>query len=161
MSWWEVEYKECSTDWRFRDRLVWATPPVLITVSSILLGVAYGTLSDNAEARTVVLAIGTLFAFLMTLSLVRHRMFQEGSRELMDNLRPLFLPPIPLEWAINQKNPVYNPRKHYPQNFAPCIPLRWATPAHMSGGKTMELLSFFIFLGLFILTFYNLFHHVV
>lgn len=146
MSWEETEYKECSADWRYRDRLIWATPPILITVSGALVGIAYGTLRDNPEARLIVLAIASIFAYLMMLSLVRHRMFQEGSREQMESLR------IKLKIDENWDK---NPRKHYPKKYEVRF-LNWLTSKKRSGARTQEKISLVIFCILTLLTLYNL-----
>jgi hypothetical protein len=103
--WEEVEYKECSEDWRHRDRLIWATLPVAATVGGVIVGVAYGQIPYcKPELRFWILLIGVILTSVMLISLLKHRLFQEGSREQM---RSLYVPP-------NIKDCNGSPRKHLP-----------------------------------------------
>ena len=84
----EIEYNECSEDWRNRDRLIWATLPVAVTVSSVIIGVAYGSIPNSElEIRLLVLLMGGAFAVVMLISLVKHRYYQEGSEEQIKRLQ--------------------------------------------------------------------------
>jgi hypothetical protein len=86
--WREVEYKECSEDWRHRDRLIWATLPVAATVGAVTVGVAYGQIPRcQLGVRFFLLLIGVVLTFVMLISLIRHRMFQEGSGEQIQSLQ--------------------------------------------------------------------------
>jgi hypothetical protein len=106
--WKEVEYKECSEDWRHRDRLIWATLPVAATVGAVIIGVAYGqSLDDKPGVRFGILLIGVFLTLVMLISLIRHRMYQEGSDEQM---RSLYIPP-------NIKDCDRSPRIHIPCDF--------------------------------------------
>lgn len=106
--WEEVEYKECSEDWRHRDRLIWATLPVAATVAAVTIGVAYGQIPYcKPEVRFCLLLIGVVLTLVMLISLIRHRMYQKGSEEQM---RSLYVPP-------NIKDCDGSPRKHPPRCF--------------------------------------------
>ena len=88
MDWKEIEYKECSEDWRNRDRLIWATLPVAAAVGAVTVAVAYGqSLADNLWIRLCLLLIGVFLTLVMLISLIRHRMYQEGSEQQLQSLR--------------------------------------------------------------------------
>lgn len=106
--WKEVEYKECSEDWRHRDRLIWATLPVAATVAAVIVGVAYGQiLDDNLWIRLGLLVIGVFLTVVMLISLIRHRMYQEGSQEQIRSLQV----------QLNIRGWDRSPRKHHPFYF--------------------------------------------
>jgi hypothetical protein len=106
--WREAELKECSEDWRHRDRLIWATLPVAATVGAVIVGVAYGQIPDDKLwIRLCILLIGVVLTLVMLISLIRHRMYQEGSEEQIQSLRKQLRI---MGWDKN-------PRKHTPFNF--------------------------------------------
>jgi len=102
--WEEVEYKECSEDWRHRDRLIWATLPVAATVGAVIISFAFNA---TLGIRLWILVIGVVLTVVMLISLIRHRMYQEGSEEQM---RSLYVPP-------NIKDCDGSPRKYPPPDF--------------------------------------------
>ena len=110
--WIEIEYKECSEDWRNRDRMIWATFPVIVTVSSVILGIAYGYITSNdlLWIRLLILLIGFLFCFVLLVLLVKHRYYQEGSEEMMLNLLKN------VEFA-DEYNKNQHFRRHKPKKF--------------------------------------------
>lgn len=82
MGWKEIEYKECSKDWRNRDRLIWATLPIAATVGAVTVGVAYGQIHYFQHGfRFWLLLIGFVLILVMLISLVKHRMYQQGSEK--------------------------------------------------------------------------------
>jgi hypothetical protein len=109
MDWEEIEYKECSEDWRNRDRLIWATLPIAATIDGVLVGVAYGYIQHNKPMRFFILLIGVVLTLVMLISLVRHRMFQQGSEEQIRLLQE----------KLNIKGWDRRPRIHYPCHFEP------------------------------------------
>jgi uncharacterized membrane protein len=109
--WREIEYKECSEDWRHRDRLIWATLPVAATVGAVTIGVAYGQIPYcKPELRFWILLIGVVLAFVLLISLIRHRMYQEGSQEQIRSLQV----------QLNIRSWDRNPRIHPPFYFRLC-----------------------------------------
>lgn len=103
--WRAIEYKECSEDWRNRDRLIWATLPVAATVGGVIVGVAYGQIPYcKPELRFWILLIGVILTSVMLISLLKHRLFQEGSREQIESLQV----------RLNIGDWDRNPRKHLP-----------------------------------------------
>jgi hypothetical protein len=108
MDWRGIEYKECSEDWRHRDRLIWATLPVAATVAGVIVGVAYGYIPDDKLwIRLCLLLIGVFLTLVMLISLIKHRLFQEGSREQIRSL----------QIRLNIRNWDRNPRIHPPFYF--------------------------------------------
>ena len=106
--WREVEYRECSEDWRHRDRLIWATLPVAATVGAVTIGVAYGQISRcQLGVRFWILFIGVVLAFVLLISLIKHRFFQEGSEEQIQSLQKRL--------KINGWDKI--PRRHSPSKF--------------------------------------------
>lgn len=143
-NWKEIEYKECSEDWRNRDRLIWATLPVAATVGAVTAGVAYGQVPYcKPEIRFFILLIGVFLVFVMLISLVKHRMFQQGSEKQ-------------IRWLQVQLNieAWESPRIHRPFYFRPLgvIPIkkidaalmRWASQRSgfrwMFGGTLIVML---------------------
>ena len=108
-NWREVEYKECSEDWRNRDRLIWATLPIAATIDGVLVGIAYRYIQHNKPARFCIVLIGLVLTFVMLISLVRHRMYQQGSEEQIRLLQE----------KLNTKGWDRRPRIHYPCHFEP------------------------------------------
>lgn len=102
-NWREVEYKECSEDWRHRDRLIWATLPVAATVGAVTVGVAF---NSTLGIRLCVLLIGVFLMITMLTSLMKHRLFQEGSEQQIQSLRE----PLKIEdW--DRKPRIHRPRR--------------------------------------------------
>ena len=147
--WKEIEYKECSEDWRNRDRLIWATLPVAATVAAVIISVAFNT---TLWIRLCILVIGVFLAFVMLISLIKHRFFQQGSEKQ-------------IRWLQVQLNieAWESPRIHRPFYFRPLgiIPIKkidaaltsWAS--QRSGFKWMfggTLVVMLILAGLAILT---------
>ena len=84
----EVEYKECSEDWRHRDRLVWATLPVAATVGAMTVGVAYGQISYfQHEFRFCLLFSGVVLTLVMLISSIKHRFYQQNSEQQIRSLQ--------------------------------------------------------------------------
>lgn len=105
MDWKEIEYRECSEDWRHRDRLIWATLPIAATVAGVIVGVAYGQIPDDKLGiRFFILVIGVFLTLVMLISLIRHHRYQEGSEEQIRSLQ--------LQLGIRDWD--RNPRKHPP-----------------------------------------------
>jgi hypothetical protein len=115
MDWRGLEYKECSEDWRNRDRLIWATLPIAATIDGVLVGVAYGYIKDNKPVRFLILLIGVVLTLVMLISLIRHRMYQQGSEEQIRSLQV----------QLNIKDWDSSPRIHRPCDFE----LRGITPS--------------------------------
>jgi F0F1-type ATP synthase assembly protein I len=112
-NWEEIEYKECSEDWRHRDRLIWATLAGVATIAGVIVGVAYGqSLDDKLGVRFWILFIGVILTLVLLISLIRHRMYQEGSEEQIQSL-------------LNIKDWYSSPRIHRPRDFE----LRGITPS--------------------------------
>lgn len=106
--WKELEYKECSEDWRHRDRLIWATLAGVATVAGVIVGVAYGqSLDDNLGVRFWILFIGVILTLVMLISLIRHRMYQEGSEQQIQSLRV----PLKIIKGWDRKPRIHPPRR--------------------------------------------------
>ena len=139
MPWEEIEYNECSEDWRNRDRLIWATLPVAVTVSGVIIGVAYGYIPDSElMIRLLVLLMGGAFAIVMLISLVKHRYYQEGSEEQIKRL----------QFRLHIKGWNEKPRIHRPDKFG----LKFLnTLSTQSGFKWMIWTSLLVLIILIIL----------
>ena len=108
MDWREVEYKECSEDWRHRDRLIWATLPIAATAGSVIVGIAYGQIPDDKlPIRFFTLVVGVILTIVMLVSLIRHRLYQEGSQEQIRSLQV----------QLNIRGWGRSPRIHPPRRF--------------------------------------------
>jgi hypothetical protein len=108
MDWREIEYKECSEDWRNRDRLIWATLPVAATVAGVIVGVAYGQIPDDKLwIRLCLLLLGVFLTLVMLISLIKHRFFQQGSEEQIQSLQK----------RLKIKGWYKSPRIHRPRKF--------------------------------------------
>lgn len=103
--WREVEYEECSEDWRHRDRLIWATLPVAATVAAVIISVAFNA---TLVIRLCILVIGVFLTVVLLISLIRHRMYQEGSQEQIRSLQA----------QLHIGGWDESPRKHPPCDFA-------------------------------------------
>ena len=126
MDWEEQEYKESSEDWRHRDRLIWATLPVAVTVGAVTVGVAYGQIPYcKPELRFWILLIGVVLTFVMLISLIKHRFYQRGSEQ---QIRALQI-------QLNTKGWYGSPRKHHAR-----YPELWAkTRSQKIAAKLMRL----------------------
>jgi len=156
MDWREIEYKECSEDWRHRDRLIWATLPIEATAGGVIVGIAYGQIPDDKLwIRLCLLLIGVVLTLVMLISLIRHRMFQEGSQEQIRSLQV----------QLNIRGWYRSPRIHPPRRFKlwditgskkiDAALTDWASQEKRSGFKWMvrgTLLIMAIQLALVILT---------
>ena len=80
------EYRELSEDWRHRDQMIWATPTVIITVSVVLMGIAFQI--SNLFVRLVILLAGLFWTFAMIHALIKHHYYQKGSEEKLRELEP-------------------------------------------------------------------------
>jgi hypothetical protein len=125
MDWEKEEYKECSEDWRHRDRLIWATLPVAATVGAVTVGVAYGQIPYcKPEVRFFLLLIGVVLAFVMLISLIKHRFYQQGSEQQIWSLQV----------RLNKKDWDKSPRKHHARYLE-----LWAkTPSQKIAAKFMR-----------------------
>ncbi len=63
--------------------LIWQVPAITIGVVGLLAGISFGR-DVPLLARAVILLVGALFLFVMTLSLERYRMFQLRRRRDME-----------------------------------------------------------------------------
>jgi hypothetical protein len=153
--WREIEYKECSEDWRHRDRLIWATLPIAATAGGVIVGIAYGQIPDDKlPIRFFTLVVGVILTSVMLISLIRHRMFQEGSGEQIQSLQE----------QLKIKDWDKSPRIHRPCDFKlqgiicekfDAKLTSWASQEKRSGFKWMvrgTLLIMAIQLALVILT---------
>ena len=123
--WREVEYKECSEDWRHRDRLIWATLPVAATVGAVTVGVAYGQIPYfQHEFRFCLLFIGVVLTFVMLISLIKHRFYQQGSEQQIRSLQV----------RLKIKDWDKRPRKHH----ARYLELLAKTPSQKIAAKFMR-----------------------
>ena len=108
MDWREIEYKECSEDWRHRDRLIWAALPIAATAGGVIVGIAYGQIPDDKLLiRFFTLVVGVILTSVMLISLIRHCMYQKGSEEQIQLLQE----------QLKIEGWDGNPRKHRPCQF--------------------------------------------
>lgn len=111
-----------------------------------MIGVAYGTIPDSELwIRALTLFIGVLFVILMLISLVRHRMYQDGSKQQM---KKLFDPTI--------KGWDEEPRKHRGNNFKIDKLSNWAMSEKISGFKLLVRVTWILILTLVLLIFHTL-----
>ena len=129
------EYHECSEDWRNRDQMIWATPAVIVTVSVILVGVAF-QISD-LFVRLGILVAGLVWTSAMIHGLIKHHLYQKGSEEILTGL--------------NSEKQMY--RKHKPtQRSSGCIN---RCLEEGSAYKSLLFSSYFALMILFLLFFFT------
>ena len=82
----ELEYKECSQDWRLRDKYV-LDKLSAAGILFMLLGVALGTIPPTAWGVKIgLLVIGALFSFILSISVAKDTYFPDGSEKLLGRL---------------------------------------------------------------------------
>lgn len=69
------QYKRLSDDWRHYNTSIWALPAIGLAIVSGTLTIAYERLAG--WPRVVVLCLGSLFVFSLTLALWKHKLFMD------------------------------------------------------------------------------------
>jgi hypothetical protein len=83
------QYRQCREDWRHYDRLIWATPSIVITISGVILGISYGYLTNGMELliiRACLLFVLAVWISTLLIALSKHRFFQVGRTDLSQGL---------------------------------------------------------------------------
>ena len=73
----EEQYRQLREDWRHYDRLIWGAPSIVITITGIVIGIAYGTV-ENLLVRAGLLFAASLWTFTLFISIRKHRLFQSA-----------------------------------------------------------------------------------
>jgi len=82
----EAEYRECSEDWRLRDKYVLDKLPAAGILFG-LLGVALGTLPPETHLIKVLLVlIGGLFSIVLSISVAKDTYYRDGTEKLLRHL---------------------------------------------------------------------------
>ena len=84
-NWEKIEYSQLSEDWRHRDRLFFVIPPIIITVSGVFIGVAFGYIT-NLWIRLILLSIVVIWTFTMVVTLHKNIFLKKGTEELLKKL---------------------------------------------------------------------------
>lgn len=84
-NWEKIEYSQLSEDWRYRDRLFFVIPAIIITVSGVFIGVAFGYIT-NLWIRVILLSIVVIWTFTMVVTLHKNIFFKKGTQELLEKL---------------------------------------------------------------------------
>jgi len=77
-----AELRECWTDWRHYNNIIWQLPSVTVAIVGGLLGIAYYAI-DDLGPRTVVVFLAAVFAFVMLQTLRKHRKFHDVKYEVI------------------------------------------------------------------------------
>lgn len=89
-----AEIEQLYEQWRHRDRLGWASAPVAITVSGVLVGIAYGYIPDsNPIVRSLILVLAIMWTFSMFIMITKNLELMRGTVEKLkgrDFDAPLF-----------------------------------------------------------------------
>ena len=84
-NWEKIEYSQLSEDWRHRDRLFFVIPSIIITVSGVFIGVAFGYIT-NLWIRMILLSIVVIWTFTMVITLHKNIFLKKGTEELLEKL---------------------------------------------------------------------------
>ena len=84
-NWEKIEYSQLSEDWRHRDRLFFVIPSIIITVSGVFIGVAFGYIT-NLWIRMILLSIVVIWTFTMVVTLHKNIFLKKGTEELLEKL---------------------------------------------------------------------------
>jgi hypothetical protein len=77
-----AQYRECSMHHAVMYQLMWQVPAVAVTISGLLVGAVFAYDLPSA-VRLVVIVMGGVFVFMMTVAIERNRMFQLRRRKDM------------------------------------------------------------------------------
>jgi purine-cytosine permease-like protein len=73
----EEQYRQLREDWRHYDKLIWGASSIVITITGIMIGIAYGTI-ENLWVRAGLLGVAAFWTFTLFISIVKHRFFQSA-----------------------------------------------------------------------------------
>jgi len=77
-----LEIEQLYEMWRHRDNLYWASAPVSIIVSGVLVGIAYGYIPDSKPmVRSLVLVLTIIWTASMFIMICKNELFIRGTRE--------------------------------------------------------------------------------
>lgn len=99
----EEQYRQLREDWRHYDKLIWAAPSIVITITGILIGIAYKI--ENLGIRLALLGMASVWIFTLLVSIVKHRLFQEARTSVIYEIEKpsgKFCTPIETDDAINK-----------------------------------------------------------
>ena len=70
----KIQYNKLANDWTSFNNLIWAVPTVAVVIMSGMLVAAYRPeLSGWPQVRIVILSLGSLFLFALTVEVVKKR----------------------------------------------------------------------------------------
>jgi len=77
-----LEIEQLYEQWRHRDNLGWTSAPLTITVSGVLIGIAYGYIPDSKPlVRALILGLAIVWTFSMFIMLGKNLLFMRGTKE--------------------------------------------------------------------------------
>ena len=97
-----LEIEQLYEQWRHRDNLGWASAPLTITVSSVLVGIAYGYIPDSKPiVRSFILLLAIVWSSSMFIMICKNLLFMRGTQEILKQKCfnvPLFPVPKDAKW---------------------------------------------------------------
>jgi len=82
------QYRRCCEDLRHFNDIAWQVPSVAVTISGILLGVAYEFL--DSIPRIILLLLNTFMALTMTIKFAKNSLWIEDRTEFMKDIEDYF-----------------------------------------------------------------------
>jgi hypothetical protein len=83
-----AQYHRLAEDWRHISNLIWQMPSLAIALMAAILGVSYQFLGPFP--RALLLAVGSIFLFSLSVAVAKHRLFHESTAVFMRELEDKF-----------------------------------------------------------------------
>lgn len=92
------QYERLAEDWRFHHKLIWEIPTVAVAIMAGILAVSYTQLQSFPPPRIVLLFVGGVLLFGLTVAVVKHRFGADyRTAYIMQTEQDLGMPVLPLQ----------------------------------------------------------------
>jgi hypothetical protein len=83
----KIQYDKLTNDWRSFNNLIWAVPTVAVAIMSGMLVASYhGEFNNFPQVRIVILGLGSLFLFALTVEVIKKRFHMNAITFLLKDL---------------------------------------------------------------------------
>lgn len=111
------QYERLTEDWRFHHKLIWEIPTVAVAILAGILVVSYTQLQSVPVARIVLLFVGGVLLFGLTVAVVKHRFGADyRTAYIMQAEQDLGIPVLPLR-TIQIRDKMRREGKCYTNNW--------------------------------------------
>ena len=94
-----IEIEQLYEQWRHRDKLLWSSAPISLTIAGILVAVAYQYVPDSEyKIRALIITLAIIWVFTMVVMLCKNMIYQKGTEELLGGKDIVLHKPNDFSW---------------------------------------------------------------